>query len=49
MNWKRFTELYGERPEEHYEDPADYQDSIGNRFEANRIRKRRKDREEGKE
>ena len=43
MNWQRFREEYGESPEEHYDDPADYQESIGNVFEANRIRKRREE------
>ena len=47
MNWKKFREEYGESPEDHFEDPADYQESIGNRFEAKRIRSRRKKIENG--
>lgn len=35
------------RKEEHYDDPADYQDSVGNRYEGNRIRKRRQAIEDG--
>lgn len=41
MNWRRFKEEYGEGPEEHYDDPAEYQESIGNKYSANQIRKRR--------
>ena len=38
---------YHESPEDLYDDPADYQDSIGNHHEAKRIRKRRKAIEDG--
>lgn len=43
MNWQEFTEEYGERPEEHFDDPAEYQESIGNKFFANQIRKKREE------
>lgn len=43
MNWKQFKEEYGEGPEEHYEDPAEYQEKIGNKYYANRIRKKREE------
>ena len=38
MNWRKFTEDYGEKPEEHFDDPADYFDSIGNHDRADKIR-----------
>lgn len=43
MNWQKFREEYGESPEEHYDDPAEYQEKIGNKFYANQIRKRREE------
>jgi len=43
MNWRKFREEYGESPEEHYDDPAEYQESIGNIYYANLIRKRREE------
>ena len=43
MDWNKFREEYGEGPEEHFDNPADYQDSIGNKFFANRIRKKREE------
>ena len=43
MNWQKFREEYGESPEEHFDDPADYQDSIGNKYYANQIRKKREE------
>jgi len=43
MNWRKFREEYGESPEEHYDDPAEYQESIGNIYYANLIRKRRQE------
>ena len=46
MNWREFTEKYGEYPEDHYDDPADFQEAIGNKAEANRIRKERKEENE---
>jgi len=42
MSWAEYTEMYGERPEEHYDDPADYQDAIGNHHIAKAIRARRR-------
>ena len=47
MNWREFTDRYGEGPDEHFDDPADYQDSIGNTHIANRIRARRRKVEDG--
>jgi len=47
MNWRKFTEDYGEKPEEHFDDPADFQDSIGNHDRANAIRARRRKIEKG--
>jgi len=47
MNWNRMKEEYGEYPEDHFDDPADYQQSIGNSYEANRIRQRRRKVEDG--
>jgi len=43
MNWQKFREEYNESPEEHYDDPAEYQESIGNKLYANQIRKRREE------
>jgi len=43
MNWQKFIEEYGENPEEHYDDPAEYQEKIGNKLFANQIRKRREE------
>ena len=34
MDWKEFAEDYGEHPWEHYEDPADYWDSRGDKARA---------------
>ena len=38
---------FHESPEDLWDDPADYQEAIGNTFEARRIRKRRKAVEDG--
>lgn len=42
MNWREFIEQYSERPEEHFDDPADYQEKYGDPFIAKQIRARRK-------
>lgn len=34
MNWRELEEEYGEHPDEHYDDPADYQQSIGNTYQG---------------
>ena len=47
MNWRKFAEDFGEYPDEHFDDPADYQDSIGNTHIADRIRARRRKVEDG--
>ena len=47
MNWREFEEKYNERPEEHFDDPADYWDSVGDHHRANAIRARRRKVEEG--
>ena len=47
MSWKEFREMYNESPEEHFDDPADYWDSIGDHHRANAIRARRRKIEEG--
>ena len=41
MNWKEFGRQYGEGPDEHFEDPAEYWDSVGDRHRAKAIRARR--------
>ena len=38
MSWREFQEQYGEKPEEHYDDPALYWDSRGDHARANKIR-----------
>lgn len=43
MDWRKFREEYNEGPEEHYDDPAEHQESIGNKLYANQIRKRREE------
>ena len=40
MGWKEFAEDYGEHPWEHYDDPADYWDSRGDKARARAIRAR---------
>ena len=47
MNWNRMRDELGEYPDEHFDDPADYQDSIGNTHIADRIRARRRKIEDG--
>jgi len=47
MNWRKFAEDFGEYPDEHFDDPADFQQSAGNRLEAKRIRAQRRKVEDG--
>ena len=47
MSWREFEERYGERPDEHFEDPAEYWDSVGDRHRARAIRTRRRKIENG--
>ena len=47
MTNRQLKDKYNEGPEDHFDDPADYQESIGNKYEANMIRKRRRQVENG--
>ena len=47
MSYRKLREEYNEGPEDHFDDPADYQESIGNKYEANMIRKQRRQVENG--
>lgn len=42
MNWRKFTEDTGEKPEDFFDDEALYHDSAGNRDRAKAIRARRR-------
>ena len=47
MSLKKLKEEYGEGPEDHFEDPAAYWDSMGDHHRANAIRARRRKIENG--
>ena len=47
MSYRQLKEKYGEGPEDHFEDPAVYWDSVGDHHRANAIRAKRRKIENG--